>query len=335
MKIVSVIGARPHYIKHSVFSEELSRNSIDEIVINTGQHYDSNMSSDFLKEFNLQAPDYNLGIGSGSHARQTAEMMVRIESILIIESPDYVVVFGDTNTTLAGALVAAKLNIKLVHVESGIRSHNRNMPEEINRIIVDSIANILFAPTQEAANNIKDTNAFFTGDITYDNFKKQTLIKKEGKYYIATVHRPSNTDDINNLKSIFGAFDRLKYPVLLSVHPRIKKKINYIDSKNIKYIEPVGYNEMLNLMYNSEKVLTDSGGMQKEAYYMSKPCVTLRSDTEYPQTLIGNCNILVGNDTKKILNAIEIEVASDYDVSIFGDGNSVKKMVKIIIDDCK
>jgi UDP-GlcNAc3NAcA epimerase len=343
MKILNIIGARPQFIKVGIVNKFLLQEpDIDSVIIHTGQHYDENMSKVFFDELEISRPDYNLNVGSGRHGRQTATMLSGIEDVLLNEKPDWVLVYGDTNSTIAGSLAASKLHIKTAHIEAGLRSFNRNMPEEINRIATDHISDLLFAPTKTAVKLLKneglESKAIFTGDVMYDSIlhfeklanKKSQLsnITHLRDYYIATIHRQENTDDIVRLQSIFTAFSGLDHPVLLPIHPRTKKHLSQLKySNNVKIIDPVTYLEMILLVKNCKKVLTDSGGLQKEAYFLKKQCITLRDETEWTETLENNWNFIVGANTNKIIEktkADKSEKQNDY----FGDGNAVR----IIID---
>jgi len=345
MKIATIIGARPQFIKSATISRIFKNyNDINEIIIHTGQHYDENMSEIFFNELKIPKPNYNLEVGSESHGKQTAMMLEKIEAILLKEKPDWVLVYGDTNSTIAGVLAATKLHIKIAHVEAGLRSFNRKMPEEINRIATDHISDILFVPTQNAMNLLANEGiverAVLVGDVMYDailyNQKladekyKLSDITNLNNFYLGTIHRPSNTDNLVRLQYIFSAFSELDLPIILPLHPRtqkIIKKIKY--SKNVKIIEPVSYLKMIVLLKNCKKVLTDSGGLQKEAYYLHKPCITMRDETEWIETLENNWNFIVGADKDLILEKVknkEFGKQKDY----FGDGKAAEKIVDFI-----
>lgn len=347
MKIVSIIGARPQFIKAAVVSKEFAKNSIiEDILIHTGQHYDDNMSKVFFDELEIPKPDYNLEVGSASHAVQTGKMLMKIEKILLSEKPDWVFVYGDTNSTIAGALAAAKLHIKIAHVEAGLRSFNRLMPEEINRITTDRISDLLLVPSQNAMKLLEKEglteNASFVGDVMFDSilFYKEMAKKKysisnitnEITYYIATVHRAENTDDRNRLQNIFSAFSELDHPVILPLHPRTKSKLSGISfNDNIKIINPVSYLEIILLLINSKKVFTDSGGLQKEAYFMQRPCITLRDETEWIETLNGNWNFVVGTNKEKILEKASVDTFNEQG-EYYGDGKAGEKIVKTLMN---
>lgn len=358
MKILSVIGARPQFIKAASLSRYLKKlsNDIDikEIILHTGQHYDINMSEEFFSELDIPIPDYNLQVGSDTSARQTAKMMMGIEDIVLKEWSDFILIYGDTNSTIAGALVGAKLYIPVVHVEAGLRSYDRKMPEEINRVVSDTISTILFCPTQTAVNNLKregiTKDVYNVGDIMLETYlyykdkanKTSTILNrlnlKPKEFILCTIHRASNTDNIENLKNIFIGLTNSRETIILPLHPRTKKKINqnkslkkYIGS-NIKIIDPIGYFDMIRLEANAKKIVTDSGGVQKEAYFNKIPCITLRENTEWVETIEQGVNQLVGVDPKKIEESINNFHPSEqnYYKQLFGDGKTSEKIVKIL-----
>jgi len=346
MKIVTVIGARPQFIKAATISRLLIDDpDIDEILIHTGQHYDPNMSDIFFEELNITHPDFNLEVGSAFHAVQTGKMLEGIETILMEEKPDWTLVYGDTNSTLAGALAATKLNIPLAHVEAGLRSFNRKMPEEINRIVTDRISDLLFAPTPTAMINLEREGllsaSFLTGDVMLDStlfyrekiLKDPDLYKMKGlppEYLLATVHRAENTDNINNLKNLFQAFSESRQAIVLPIHPRTRKIIAnaFRIPENVHIIDPVSYLQMLYLTLNAGKVLTDSGGLQKEAYFLGRQCITLRTETEWVETLHDNWNIITGTDPQKILDAIRSKAPSSSQNKSFGNGKAAEAIVE-------
>jgi len=350
IKIIAVVGARPNFIKIAPFASAIKNKKIfDFIIVHTGQHYDYEMSKFFFKELKIPVPDYNLNIGSAPHAIQTGKIMMGLEPIFIKEKPDIVVVFGDVNSTLAGALTAAKLNIKICHIESGLRSYDRRMPEEINRVLTDRISDFLFCPTKTAVNNLKKEGiikgVYNTGDLMYDIFlenikkikKQPEMLKKMGispkDYLLLTIHRSSNTDNPKKLKEIIEIIIKSKENIIFPCHPRTKSKIKDLDlSKfnNIKIISPLGYLEMINLEKNAKKIITDSGGVQKEAYWLKAPCITLRDNTEWNETLKDKWNILVGFDKAKITKAISGFNPAGKQNRHFGSGNTAKKMVEIL-----
>jgi len=342
LKIVSVIGARPQFIKYSALTKEI-RKSHQDILLHTGQHYDYNMNKVFFDEIGIPEPDYNLGIGSGSHAYQTGEMLKGIEDILIKEKPDMVMVYGDTNSTLAGALAATKIHIKVAHVEAGLRIFDRSMPEEINRVLADHCSDYLFCPTKTAVDNLKQegivNDVYFTGDVMVDalNSNKEiaersrildNLGLKSKRYLVVTIHRASNTDNEENLKIISNALIELSKQgetIVFPIHPRTAKLLKdyglYNEIKErIKFIEPQGYFEFLKLLIHAKKVLTDSGGIQKEAYILKVPCITLRDNTEWMETVEDGWNILAGTDRQKIIRlAREFEPSGNHS-AFFGSG---------------
>ena len=348
MKIISVVGARPQFIKLAILSKELRENH-NEIIIHTGQHYDDNMSRYFFEEMQIAKPDYNLNIGSGSHGKQTAEMLIGLEDIFLHQKPDVVITFGDTNTTLATGLAATKLNIPVAHVEAGLRSHNREMPEEINRILTDHISDYLFAPTLTAMENIKIENLygkpFLVGDVMYDSLlyygkiaeQKSRILKnlklKQKEYILLTLHRPYNVDNIQKLQNIFSALKQTKKFIVLPVHPRSRKMIertNTIIPENISIIEPLGYLDFIFLQKHSEKIITDSGGIQKEAYLNGIPCITIRPETEWIETVKAGWNVLVGDKKDQLIENCLHFKPSHNRPRYFGDGNSSKKIISIL-----
>jgi UDP-GlcNAc3NAcA epimerase len=348
MKIVTIVGARPQFIKAANLSRLIKNiDEIKEVIIHTGQHYDPNLSEIFFKEMNLPQPDFNLDIGSCSQGRQTGRMLDSIEEILLSERPDWVLVYGDTNSTLAGALAAVKLNIRVAHIEAGLRSYNRNMPEEINRIATDHISECLFAPTHNsmdllAKEGLADRSVF-SGDIMYDSIlyynklaqkkhKLKSIIDIEpGSYFLATIHRQENTDNIENLQSVFLALSELENPVIVPLHPRTQKLMDDITFRsNVHIIPPVGYLEMITLINNCQKVLTDSGGLQREAYFLQKPCITFRDETEWIETLEGNWNFAVGTNRQRILEKIAITEFGEQRKA-FGDGKAADIIIAYLM----
>ncbi|MBU4374031.1 MAG: UDP-N-acetylglucosamine 2-epimerase (non-hydrolyzing) [Candidatus Methanoperedenaceae archaeon] len=348
MRVLSIVGARPQFIKCAPLSREL-RKEHEEILVHTGQHYDHDMSEIFFEELNIPKPDYNLGIGSGSHGEQTGRMLIEIEKALLKEKPDMVLVFGDTNSTLAGALAAAKLHIKVAHVEAGLRSFDRSMPEEINRVLTDHISDLLFCPTQTAVDNLANegiaAGVHLVGDVMVDALeynlkiaeKKSGIIDElaleKGEYLVITVHRPGNTDSRENMTNIIEALGETGRVVVFPVHPRTEKYLReygLLMPENVKLIEPLGYLDMLRLMANAGKILTDSGGIQKEAYVLSVPCITLRKNTEWVETLEGGRNVLVGADKRKIVEAIQCFYPSAKQKDIFGGTGASGRILNAI-----
>jgi UDP-GlcNAc3NAcA epimerase len=350
MKIVSIIGARPQFIKAATVSRFIRTGmGINEIILHTGQHYDRNMSEIFFRELDIPEPFYNLEVGSGSHAFQTGEMVKGIEDILLKEKPAWTLIYGDTNSTLAGALAAVKLHIPVAHIEAGLRSFNRIMPEEINRIVADRISDLLFAPTQTAIANLTNEGlagiTVFSGDVMLDSvlyYKEKILHEPDHykiknipeRYLLATIHRAENTDNIENLKTLILALSNTGLPVVFPVHPRTKKIIS--DSitipPNIMIIEPVGYLEMLKLTMDCFKVVTDSGGLQKEAYFLQKQCITIRSETEWIETLHDNWNIVTGIDQERILKEIFAPIPLSKQKNSFGNGTAAEIIVNTLMD---
>lgn len=351
MKVVSIVGARPQFIKAAVLSRVLSREH-QEVLVHTGQHYDESMSEVFFKELDLPEPDHCLGVGSGSHGEQTGRMLERVEEVLLDERPDWALVYGDTNSTLAGALAAAKLGLRLGHVEAGLRSGDRRMPEEINRIVADHCSDLLFCPTAAAVANLSHegitAGVCNVGDVMYDSLLQHLPIAEEssdvlerlgvspGGYCLATVHRAANTDDPSRLGAILGGLRRLDAPVLFPVHPRTQKAVteaSLATGDRLMTVDPVDYGDMLVLEKNARCVLTDSGGVQKEAYLLAVPCVTLREETEWPETLEGGWNVLVGADPDRIVEAAMRPAPGGQPAPCFGDGRAAERIVRAIEDD--
>lgn len=349
MKVVSIVGARPQFIKCAPVSSEL-RKKHEEILIHTGQHYDYEMSKLFFDQLSIPEPDYNLGVGSASHGEQTGRMLIEIEKILIEEKPDVVLVYGDTNSTLAGGLASVKLHIPTGHVEGGLRSFDRSMPEEINRILTDHSSDFLFVPTETAVNNLKkegiSKGVYLVGDVMCDILKrnirraeKSKIMKKLNinpkEYFLTTIHRPSNTNNAKNLSNILEGLSKIEERVVFPIHPRtlnfikkhnLEKKIG----NNILITKPVSYLDFIWLEKNAKKILTDSGGIQKEAYLLKVPCITLRENTEWIETTEDGWNVLVGSDKEKILDAAINFQPKSKQRNLFGNGNASKKIVKIL-----
>lgn len=350
-KILTIVGARPQFIKLAPVSREL-RKQYKEIIVNTGQHYDYNMAGVFFEELNIPKPDYDLGVGSGSHGKQTGDMLAKIEEVIFEEQPDAVLVYGDTNSTLAGALSASKLHIPLFHVEAGLRSYNKRMPEEVNRVLTDHISNLLFCPTEHAINNLKKEgiteNAISVGDVMYDAVKYNIQIAEQnyslskfnvekGLYILATIHRAENTDDKARLEAIFTSLSRLTNTIILPLHPRTQRLLKeqglfhiIESSNNIKIIEPVSYLEMLLLEQNAMGIITDSGGVQKEAYFAKVPCFTLRDQTEWVETVEVGWNMLVNPITQDLAELVKETNMPSYKENLYGDGHASSKIVEQI-----
>jgi len=351
MRVVSVVGARPQFIKAAPVGKALRAAGHTDVLVHTGQHYDENMSAIFFRELAIPEPDYNLGVGSGSHGRQTGEMLIRLEEVMERERPDWVLVYGDTNSTLAGALAAVKLHIPVAHVEAGLRSFNRTMPEEHNRVLTDHCADLLFCPTQTAVDNLAregiTRGVHLVGDVMYDAVLQFSALARERStilddlglmpksYLLATVHRPYNTDDPARLQSILEAFIEIGEPVIFPVHPRTRKRIAGLAGTlnlgpaagNLRLIEPVGYLDMLMLEQHARMILTDSGGMQKEAYFFAVPCVTLRPETEWVETVEAGWNLVVDADRERILWAANGRCwPQEAPGPIFGDGRAAEKI---------
>jgi UDP-GlcNAc3NAcA epimerase len=372
MKILTIVGARPQFIKAAVVSRAIESHNqslgaggkpIEEIVVHTGQHYDYGMSGVFFKELEMTEPRYHLDVGSGAHGDMTGRMLMKVEQKIAIEAPDVVMVYGDTNSTLAGALAAAKMNLPVAHVEAGMRSFNRRMPEEINRVITDHISDILFCTGSNAVDNLRREGIIHytagdslgkgdsrmvarivqtVGDVMFDAilFSKQLACKPAFKapssFILATLHRAENTDYPERLASIFDAFHRIsqEVPIVLPLHPRTRKNLNRIEKKPMgidsKIVDPVSYREMIYLMEKSELVITDSGGMQKEAFFLKKPCVTLRDETEWVELVEMGVNRLCGADTEEIIAAVGAmrKKKIEKDANVYGSGDAGEKIVR-------
>jgi UDP-GlcNAc3NAcA epimerase len=348
VKIVTIVGARPQFIKIAAVSRKL-RERHQEILVHTGQHYDYEMSGAFFDGLELPRPDVNLGVGSGSHAVQTGAMLVGIEEVLLAERADCLLIYGDTNSTLAGALAASKLSIPVVHVEAGLRSFNRSMPEEINRVVADHLSDLLLCPSETAVSNLAmegiTENVHLVGDVMLDalNWARQRSVGavtflnrlglKKKEYLVATLHRSENTDDSARFQRILETFNSLAEPVVFPVHPRARKiinEINFNSKPDLHLIDPVGYLEMVALVDAARLVLTDSGGLQKEAYWLGVPCVTLRNETEWVETVEAGWNVLVGPEPERIARAVESFIPPDVRPLLYGDGTAAEKCVDLI-----
>ena len=355
MKIVTILGARPQFIKAGNVSRELAQHaSIQEVIVHTGQHYDANMSDVFFDEMKIPKPDYALGIGGKSHGAMTGQMIEKIEALLIEEKPDWVMVYGDTNSTLAGAIAASKLHIKVAHIEAGLRSFNMQMPEEINRILTDRVSSILFCPTQTAINNLKNegvehwnTQIELSGDVMQDGAlfykelaQKPEMLEFDGSFILCTIHRAENTDDDKRLSAIVTALNTIAkdQQIILPLHPRTRQKLadlNHVQlSEKIKLIDPVGYLNMVYLLDHCTLVMTDSGGLQKEAYFFEKPCITLRDETEWVELVENGANVLVGAETQKITASIHnmMQQKIDYSTQRHGNGRASAHIANTLLN---
>jgi UDP-GlcNAc3NAcA epimerase len=360
MKITTIIGARPQFIKAAVVSRAIADSNklaasnssiVTEVIVHTGQHYDHNMSEVFFKELEIPEPHLNLEVGSGYHGQQTGQMLIKLEEVMLSEKPDWVLVYGDTNSTLAGALAAVKLHIPVAHVEAGLRSFNKSMPEEHNRVLTDHCSDLLFCPTSAAVKNLKIegvTNGVHrVGDVMFDSVLFNTeLATKRSKiletlklqnkaYALATVHRAENTDDSHRLQAIFEALEKISSEglrVVLPLHPRTRKLYDALrfSGAKIKIIEPVSYLDMLQLEQQARLILTDSGGVQKEAYWMKVPCITLRDETEWIETVEAGWNILAGADRDKIVESAKTSRKPSKQHPTYGDGKAGEKIVDIL-----
>lgn len=340
-KIISIIGARPQFIKHAPVSVAL-KNKFQSLSIHTGQHYDDNMSRVFFDELKIDRPDFLLDIGNNTlHGAQTATMLSQTEEILLKEKPDAVLLYGDTNSTIAGSLAASKLQMPVIHIEAGLRSFNREMPEEINRVVTDHLSTLLFCPTPVGVENLKNEGitkgVFLTGDVMADALRmmKPFLEKKFSQpYYFATIHRPYNTDEKERMVRILQAFDQLNQPVIFSMHPRtannLKKwNVDISAFKNIQITGPVGYKESLSYQAYADAVITDSGGIQKEAYMLHRRCITVRKETEWVETLDGGCNTLVFDDLNRINDLLQQKDSLVFK-ELYGNGHAAEEIIDII-----
>lgn len=351
MKVATVVGARPQFIKASPVTQALARSGRQELLIHTGQHYDYMLSEVFFQELNLPEPDYHLEVGSAPHGAQTGKMLARIEEVLLHERPDLVLVYGDTNSTLAGALAAVKLSIAVGHIEAGLRSFNRRMPEEINRVLTDHVSSLLFCPTETAVRNLAlegiTQGVHLVGDVMYEAVLRYVEIAQQRSrvlevlgleprhYLLITVHRPGNTDNAETLRSILAAINALGETVVFPAHPRVQKAMHQFGLRvrpHVRLIEPVGYFDMLVLEKNARMILTDSGGVQKEAYFFAVPCVTLRTETEWVETVEAGWNVVVGTDHEKIIEAVNGFSPNGARPGIFGDGRTSERIVDLLAE---
>lgn len=360
MKIATIIGARPQFIKAAAISRAIAKHNrtsggispiIEEILIHTGQHYDDDMSAIFFRELEIPEPKYNLGIGSGPHGQQTGRMLLAIEEALLEEKPDWVLIYGDTNSTLAGALAAAKLHLRIAHVEAGMRSYNRLMPEEVNRVIADQLSHLLLCSNQIAVSNLAvegiTKGVSITGDVmadalqfavtkasTQSDILDRLALQPQG-YLLATVHRAENTDDKPKLLNILSAFAALNEPLIFPAHPRTSKilmETGYQPPENVKLIGPVGYFDIIALEKSARLLLTDSGGMQKEAYWLKVPCITLRDETEWIEIVELGWNILTGADRDRIIEAVRAFKTPAEHPPLYGDGKAAADCLKALLE---
>jgi UDP-GlcNAc3NAcA epimerase len=349
MKILSIIGARPQFIKAALLSKEI-RKYHQEILVHTGQHYNKELSEIFFDQLDIPQPDYNLGVGSGTHGYQTGHMIIEIEKVLLEEKPDFVIIYGDTNSTVSASLAAVKLHIPVGHVEAGLRNFDLHIPEEVNRLVADHVSTLLFAPTQTAVDNLEKEGlkekTYLTGDVMYDvllhnleaseNQPKVTdsLGLKHKEYILATIHRPDNTDDPVHLANIFRAFELCDEIVVVPLHPRTVKELAknaiQVDSAKVKIIKSQGYLDFLKLLNHSKKVITDSGGIQKESYLLKIPCITIYESTSWIETIRDGWNILVKAETEDIVNKIKAFNPFGAQGNYFGDGHSCERIIAII-----
>lgn len=358
MKIVNIVGARPQFIKVGVILRALTRHNrahpdrmIEEVLVHTGQHYDDEMSKVFFDELELKKPDYHLGVGSGTHAFQTGEMLKRLEGVLLKETPRIAVVYGDTNSTLGGALAAAKLRIPVAHVEAGVRSFNKRMPEELNRVLTDHASDVLFCPTAAAVRNLATEGiirgVLLVGDVMYDSLlhnvqlaEKRSEILQRLKlrpkgYALATLHRAENTDDPERLGSMFSALEKIAsevLPVVVPLHPRTRQRLECrpFAPNALQLTEPVPYLDMLLLEKQAQVILTDSGGVQKEAFFFRVPCVTLRDETEWVETIEAGWNVLAGCEPARILKAVQTAHPGSGGKAPYGDGHAAERIVQVL-----
>ncbi|MGB5219237.1 MAG: UDP-N-acetylglucosamine 2-epimerase (non-hydrolyzing) [Smithella sp.] len=358
MKIATIIGARPQFIKAAAVSRAIAEHNrltpddahFTEIIIHTGQHYDDEMSAIFFRELEIPEPAYNLGIGSGAHGKQTGEMLAAIEKVLIKENPNWVLIYGDTNSTLAGALAAAKLHIPIAHIEAGLRSFNRLMPEEINRVVADHISHLLLCPSQVAVNNLFaegiSKGVKIVGDVMADalqfavrNIQTKLDIREKYQlqnktYLLATIHRAENTDNKERLQNIISALNALEDTIILPIHPRTRKilhDMNLTLKPHVRIIDPVGYFDMIALEYSARMILTDSGGIQKEAYWLKVPCITLRDETEWVETVENGWNKLTGANPTAIIDAVHNFKPPTEQAALYGNGQAASRVLQEIM----
>ncbi|MFC7058802.1 non-hydrolyzing UDP-N-acetylglucosamine 2-epimerase [Halovenus salina] len=352
MRVLTVVGARPQFIKAFAVSRVL-RDRHDEILVHTGQHYDKELSEIFFEELGIPEPDFNLGIGSDTHGRQTGSMLMEIEHVLETEEPDAVLLYGDTNSTLAGAIASSKLDPVVAHVEAGLRSYNREMPEEINRILTDHASNLLFPPSDSAAETLASEGitegVHVVGDVMYDSIlwarevaqEESTVLDdlgyEEDDFILSTVHRAGNTDNRTNLTEILDGLTNSPLPVVLPVHPRTEQRLREYDlwkraRAELEVINPVGYLDFVRLLDGAQRVATDSGGVQKEAFFLDTPCVTMREETEWVETVASGWNVLVGADNEVIEQELQINSRPEEKPAPYGDGTAAKQIVEVLAE---
>ncbi len=352
MKAVTIVGARPQFIKAFAVSREL-REDNEEVLVHTGQHYDEELSNVFFEELGIPEPDYNLGVGSGSHGEQTAAMLEGIEDIIEAESPDVVLLYGDTNSTLAGAIAASKIEPLVAHVEAGLRSYNREMPEETNRVLTDHVSDILFPPSHSAADALEQEgiteDVHVVGDVMYDSIlwaldiaeNESTILERfgleENEFILSTVHRAGNTDDPGRLEAIIDGLSNVPLPVVLPAHPRTENRLREYGlweraTTELVILDPVGYLDFVRLLDASERVATDSGGVQKEAFYLDKPCVTMRDETEWIETVNSGWNVLVGADREQIEKELRVNRCLEEKPTPYGGGTAAEEIVSVLTD---
>jgi UDP-N-acetylglucosamine 2-epimerase len=349
---VSIVGARPQFIKAAPVSRALRDAAHDEVLVHTGQHYDANMSAVFFDELELPAPAHHLGVGSGLHGAQTGAMLEAVERVLVAERPDWVLVYGDTNSTLAGALAASKLHLRVAHVEAGLRSFDRRMPEEVNRVLVDHLADLLLAPSQTAVDNLEregvkrgvhDVGDVMAGALANAGARaaqRSTILARLGlgerDFLLATIHRAENTDSPERLASILTALRAVDETVVIPLHPRTRKAIDGLMSDHadgsgrLRFIEPVGYLDMVGLERAARMILTDSGGIQKEAYWLGVPCVTLRDQTEWVETVQAGWNTVTGADVDRILHAVRASRLPSDRPPLYGDAHAAERIAALL-----
>ena len=350
MRVLTIVGARPQFVKAFAISRGL-RERHDEVLVHTGQHYDEALSGVFFDELGIPEPEYNLGVGSDTHGRQTAAMLEGIEEVLEAESPDVVLLYGDTNSTLAGAVAWSKLDPLVAHVEAGLRSYNREMPEEVNRVLTDHASDVLFPPSESAAETLASEGitdgVYVVGDVMYDSLLWAREVAQtessvlsdlgydEGEFVLSTVHRAGNTDDPAKLAAIVDGLESSPLPVVLPVHPRTEQRLREFDlweraNAALDIVDPVGYLDFVRLLDGAERVATDSGGVQKEAFFLDTPCVTLREETEWVETVECGWNVLVGADSDAIGRAVTVERSLAEKPQPYGDGNAAAAIVRVL-----